>query len=83
MRVVSIEALGPRLAHDVALARDGERVLLTDGDRVVAELAPPREQEAARPSWLSPATRRGIPPRRPVAPTAQLLDELADDRAGR
>ncbi len=83
MRVVSIEALGPRLAHDVALARDGERLLLTDGDRVVAELAPPGEQDAARPSWLSPATRRGIPPRRSFAPTAHLLEELAEDRTDR
>jgi hypothetical protein len=71
-------------------------VLVTDRDRVVAELIPPREgrcapiadaflAEAVRQGWLTPPALRTdrAPPRLPVAPAAKLLAELADDRADR
>ena len=73
----------------------GETVLVTDRDRVVAELRPPRGRgpltsdamlaEAMRQGWLSAplVVREGPPPRAPVAPLAQLLQELDDDREDR
>src|SRR5437016_1613194 len=42
MRLVSLTVLGNRLSEYVRLAAGGETVLVTDRDRVVAELVPPR-----------------------------------------
>jgi hypothetical protein len=69
---------------------------VTDRDRVVAELTPPREKrapatgdawraEAVRQGWLTPATlpQGPMPPRRPVAPLREILRELDEDRADR
>jgi hypothetical protein len=71
-------------------------LLVTDRDRVVAELSPPRIgraetlmdaclAELVRGGLISPPTRpRGSPPgRRPVAPTEELLAELQADRDAR
>jgi antitoxin (DNA-binding transcriptional repressor) of toxin-antitoxin stability system len=62
MRAVGLQVLRNRLSEYVRLAARGETVLVTDRDRVVAEI---------------------VPPRRPVATLAALLDELAADRADR
>jgi antitoxin (DNA-binding transcriptional repressor) of toxin-antitoxin stability system len=96
MRAVGLKILKNRLSEYVRLAAGGETVLITDRDRVVAELVPPREgrsawladaqlAEAVRQGWITPPTMvaTGAPPRSPVAPLAQLLHELADDRADR
>lgn len=85
-----------KLAEYVRLAAGGETVLVTDRDRVVAELSPPRTgraenlmdarlAELVRGGLISPPTRpRGIPPaHRPVAPTEELLAELRADRDAR
>jgi antitoxin (DNA-binding transcriptional repressor) of toxin-antitoxin stability system len=45
MRVVGIKVLKNRLSEYVRLAERGETILVTDRDRVVAELGPP---EASR-----------------------------------
>jgi len=71
-------------------------VLVTDRERVVAELIPPREgramlvrdamlADAVRQGWLTPAvgTADGSVPRRPVAPLDRILAELDRDRADR
>ena len=78
------------------LAAGGETVLVTDRDRVVAELVPPREgrsplladallAEAARKGWLSAPTIQagGTPPRLPVARLDELVAELGRDRKAR
>ena len=95
MRAVGIKTLKNKLSEYVRLAAGGETVLVTDRDRVVAELGPPQGgraeavsdallAEAVRQGWLRPPVARGLPvPRHPVAPLAELLQELAQDRAER
>ena len=96
MRAVGIKNLKNRLSEYVRLAASGETVLVTDRDRVVAELGPPRPgraerledaalAEAVRNGWVTPPVARpdGPPPRHPLAPLGELLRELGDDRADR
>jgi antitoxin (DNA-binding transcriptional repressor) of toxin-antitoxin stability system len=96
MRAVGLKVLKNRLSEYVRLAASGERVLVTDRDRVVAELTPPQGgpetsvsnamlAEAVARGWLTPPlmTRQGPPPRRPVTSGQALLDELDRDRTER
>jgi len=94
MRAVGIKVLKNKLSEYVRLAASGETVLVTDRDRVVAELGPPRPgraealvdaqlAEAVRTGWVAPRLAEGAPPRLPVAPLADLLAELDEDRADR
>jgi antitoxin (DNA-binding transcriptional repressor) of toxin-antitoxin stability system len=96
MRSVGLKVLKNKLSEYVRLAAGGETVLVTDRDRVVAELVPPREgrspiladamlAEAVRRGWLTPPSLRADepPPRKPVAPAERLLEELARDRGER
>ena len=96
MRAVGLKVLKNKLSEYVRMAATGETVLVTDRDRVVAELGPPREgrsplladarlAEAVRRGWITPAALPPgePPPRRPVATLRQLLRELAHDRADR
>ena len=96
MRAVGLKTLKNKLSEYVRLAAGGETVLVTDRDRVVAELVPPRSGRAAlladaqladavRKGWLTPPALPGTdaPPRRPVARLEMLLSELATDRTER
>jgi antitoxin (DNA-binding transcriptional repressor) of toxin-antitoxin stability system len=96
MRAVGLKVLKNKLSEYVRLAGGGETVLVTDRDRVVAELGPPREgrsplladarlAEAVRRGWIAPPALPGadLPPRQPVTTLRQLLRELAQDRADR
>lgn len=96
MRAIGLKILKNRLSEYVRLAAGGETVLITDRDRVVAELVPPavtRSQtvadaslaEAVRQGWLTPPLfgPGSAIPRRPLLPLATLLEELARDRADR
>lgn len=96
MRSVGVKVLKNKLSEYIRLAASGETVLVTDRDRVVAEIGPPREgrgeavadaflAEGVRKGWLTaPALRtRTPPPRQPVASLATLLDELGADRGDR
>jgi antitoxin (DNA-binding transcriptional repressor) of toxin-antitoxin stability system len=96
VRAVGLKTLKNKLSEYIRLVARGETVLVTDRDRVVAEICPPREGRSpiladallaelvrnglVRPPLLPPGT---VPPRAPVAPTATLLDELAGDRSDR
>jgi len=96
VRAVGLKVLKNKLSEYIRLAASGETVLVTDRDRVVAEIRPP---EAGRAEWLSDvhlaeavrsgliqparAPRAPLPERRPVAPTGTLLDELERDRGDR
>ena len=96
MKAVGLKILKNRLAEYVRLAASGETVLVTDRDRVVAELGPPA---TGRSPWLADAllaeavrgghvtaplmVGEGPPPRMPVAPLKQLLKELDQDRQDR
>ncbi len=96
MHAVGLKVLKNKLSEYVRLAARGETVLVTDRDRVVAEIVPPREgrsprvadallAEAMRKGWISAPTMvaEGPPPRAPVAPLKELLAELARDREDR
>jgi antitoxin (DNA-binding transcriptional repressor) of toxin-antitoxin stability system len=96
MRAVGLKVLKNKLSEYVRLAASGETVLVTDRDRVVAELVPLREgrsplladamlAEAVRQGWITPpALPAGPPPpRNPVMSFRELLSELAEDRQAR
>lgn len=96
MRAIGLKVLKNKLSEYVRLAAGGEVVLITDRDRVVAEIVPPaigRGQmvddaelaEAVRQGWLTPplAGPGGEVPRQPVLALATLLDEMDADRADR
>ena len=96
MRSVGLKVLKNRLSEYVRLAAAGETVLVTDRDRVVAELGPPttgrspvledaRLAEAVRRGWIAPPSVGPLRPvpRAPVAPLAELLAELEADREDR
>ncbi|MGH7820389.1 MAG: type II toxin-antitoxin system Phd/YefM family antitoxin [Candidatus Binatia bacterium] len=96
MRSAGLKTLKNKLSEYVRLAAAGETVLITDRDRVVAELVAPREvragslpdallAEIVRKGLLTPALLPpGLPPEtRPVAPLNEVLGELERDRADR
>lgn len=96
MRAVGIKALKNRLSEYVKVAASGETILVTDRDRVVAEMGPPQAgraervadallADAVRSGWLQPAVMRAgpLPVRKPIARLHDLLCELAEDRSDR
>ena len=96
MRAVGLKVLKNKLSEYVRLAQGGETILVTDRDRVVAELVPPREgrapvvadavlAELVRKGWITPAPRplSGPPARVPVTTFQELMRELDEDRADR
>jgi antitoxin (DNA-binding transcriptional repressor) of toxin-antitoxin stability system len=96
MRAVGIKALENKLSEYIRVASNSETIMVTDRDRVVAEIGPPQpgrtEQvsdallaEIIRQGWLRPplATSPPLPSRKPVAPLAEVLRELDDDRGER
>ncbi len=96
VRAVGLKVLKNKLAEYVRLAQSGETILVTDRDRVVAEIVPPREgrgptvsdallSELLRKGWVTPPARPlgSSPPRTPLASLAQLMQELDADRADR
>ena len=97
MRAVGLKVLNSKLSEYVRLAASGETVLVTDRDRVVAEIVPPRPErspmladamlaEAVRRGCLTPPVlvTSGVPVSPvPIAPLETLLAELDDDRRDR
>ena len=95
MRTVGLKVLKNRLSEYIRLVAGGETVLVTDRDRVVAELRPPQGRgpltsdallaEAMRRGWLAAPVivGGGAPPRAPVAPLAEVLRELREEREDR
>jgi antitoxin (DNA-binding transcriptional repressor) of toxin-antitoxin stability system len=96
MRAVGLKTLKNRLSEYVRLVANGETVLVTDRDRVVAELSPPRAgrselvgdamlAEAVRRGWVTPPVLGGgaAPPRKPIAALRTLMEELRQDRDDR
>lgn len=97
MRSVGLKTLNNKLSEYVRLAAAGETVLVTDRDRVVAEIVPPRVErspiladailaDAVRKGWLTPPATPGsgpppVPP--PIMSLDQLLRELDEDRRER
>lgn len=96
MKAVGLKVLKNRLSEYVRMAANGEIILVTDRDKVVAELVPPREErstdladallaDAVRKGWVKPpALPQGSPPpRRPVAKFKLIMRELQSDREDR
>jgi prevent-host-death family protein len=96
VRCVGLKTLKNRLSEYVRVAARGETVLVTDRDRVVAELTPPRADrapyvgdallaEALRKGWIAAPlmAAEDPPPRAPVAPLSDLVRELDRDRSDR
>ena len=93
MRSVGIKTLKNKLSEYVRLAASGEVVLVTDRDRVVAEIGPPRPGRSALvdDAFLAETVRQGLlsppligasgpPQRKPVVKMQELLRELDRDR---
>ena len=97
MRSVGLKVLKNKLSEYVRLAAGGETVLVTDRDRVVAEIVPPqpgrsplladaRLAEAVREGWLAPPLLAGSsppPPRKPIMTLRALMQDLQQDREDR
>ena len=97
MKAVGIKVLKNKLSEYVRLAAAGETVLVTDRDRVVAQITAPDEArsplladamlaDAVRRGWITPpAVRDSEPPRttEPIAKLIDLLAELDEDRGER
>jgi antitoxin (DNA-binding transcriptional repressor) of toxin-antitoxin stability system len=97
VRTVGIKVLKNKLSEYVRLAAQGERILIADRDRVVAELVPPEPGRAERVSdaVLAGLVREGVvtpalAPGRPLqvehprgAKLAEVLAELDADRGDR
>jgi antitoxin (DNA-binding transcriptional repressor) of toxin-antitoxin stability system len=96
MRAVGLKVLKNKLSEYVRLAERGETVLVTDRDRVVAEIVPPEASrsplladallsEAVRKGWITPPAFAGSdpPPRKPVSSFRKLRKELEHDRSDR
>ena len=92
MRSVGLKILKNKLSEYIRLAAAGETVLVTDRDKVVAQITAP---DAARSPLLAEAFRNGLqtppvlgshvgpPLSKPVAPLRDLLAELDIDRSER
>jgi len=96
MRFVGLKVLKNKLSEYIRLAAGGETVLVTDRDRVVAEIVPPqagRSQlladallaDAVRAGWLTPPVLAGRspPPCKPIMAFRDLEKELQQDREDR
>jgi antitoxin (DNA-binding transcriptional repressor) of toxin-antitoxin stability system len=96
MRSVGLKILKNRLSEYIRLAANGETVLVTDRNRVVAEIVPPQtgrksvnEDEfiarGVRERWLTPARNpaKGPLPRKPVMKFEDLMKDLDESRADR
>jgi len=96
VRTVGLKVLKNRLSEYVRLAAGGETFLISDRDKVVAELVPPAATrsrslpdallaDAVREGLITPALQPTgpLPVADPVAPLDQIMKELAEDRGDR
>lgn len=97
MRSVGLKVLKNKLSEYVRLAAGGETVLVTDRDRVVAEIVPPQvgRNAVSEEEFLADLVRRGLarpatippgrppPPCKPIMTLAELMKELDQDREDR
>ena|SRR5437870_9215478 len=96
MKTVGLKVLKNKLSEYVRIAASGETVLVTDRDRVVAELVPPQGarsqtkketviERGIREGWITPAKnpRSGPPPSKPVMTFEELMEDLRRDREDR
>ena len=88
VRAVDIRSLKNKLSASIRLTASGETMLVSNRDRIVAELVPPRAgqaeslddadlADAVRQGWLTPRVypRGAVPPSLPVAPLERILTD--------
>jgi antitoxin (DNA-binding transcriptional repressor) of toxin-antitoxin stability system len=96
MRAVGLKILKNKLSEYIRLVAGGETVLVTDRDRVVAEIVPPRSgrsplladamlADAVREGWITPPVLAAAapPPRKPIMAFRDLMEGLEHDREDR
>ena len=97
MRSVGLKVLNSKLSEYVRLAAAGETVLVTNRDRVVAEIVPPRAERnpILADATLADMVRQGLltlpaapgagppPVPAPIMTLPQLLDMLDEVRSDR
>jgi prevent-host-death family protein len=93
MKSVGLKVLKNKLSEYVRLAAAGETVAITDRNRIVAEIVPPRREpesiieRGVREGWIRPAKRpfKPLPPRRPIPgyTLEQLMADLDRNREDR
>ncbi len=91
MKSVGLKVLKNKLSEYVRLAAAGETIVITDRNRVVAEIVPPRRapelviERGIREGWIRPAKdpKAPLPPRIPLVPFDELMRELDEDREDR
>ena len=97
MRSVGLKVLKNKLSEYIRLAASGESVLVTDRNRVIAEIVPPQPghqldlakedvlTRGIREGWIKPAARPGTGPlpRKPVMTFEELMKDLDESRADR
>ena len=97
MRSVGIKVLKNKLSEYIRLAASGEAVLVTDRNRVVAEIVPPQPgrqldltkedilTRGIREGWITPAKNpnTGPLPRKPVMSFEELMKDLDESREDR
>ncbi len=93
---MGLKVLKNKLSEFVRLAAGGETILVTDRDRVVAEIGPPHGErrtmsddewfaDQVRKGIITPPTRPpGVPPKgEPVMTFEELMKEIEQDREDR
>jgi antitoxin (DNA-binding transcriptional repressor) of toxin-antitoxin stability system len=95
MITVGLKVLKNRLSEYIRAVAAGEIVLVTDRDRVVAEIRAPGGRgplasdallaEAMRRGWVSAPVMQSTaaPPRAPIGPLSEVLADLDRDRENR
>jgi prevent-host-death family protein len=97
MRSISLKVLKNKLNEYIRLATAGEVILVTNRNRIVAEIVPPQpgrrldlEKEdvitrGIREGWITPARNPGTGPlpRKPVMTFEDLMKDLDESRADR
>jgi antitoxin (DNA-binding transcriptional repressor) of toxin-antitoxin stability system len=81
----------PQTDMPIRLAAPGKTVVITDRNPNVAEIVPPRPdankffERGVREGWLTPPTDTATepPPRHPMVPFDELMQELERDREDR
>src|SRR2546428_9882192 len=94
MKAVGLKVLKNKLSEYVRMAERGETVLVTDRDRVVAEIVPPEKTrcpvladallaEAVRQGWVTPPALASPtpPPPKPALSFPRPKRQTAHDRA--
>jgi len=93
MHMVGLKTLKNKLSEYVRLAASGETVVITDRNRVVAEIVPPRRdtnaffERGVREGWLSPPRNPSAEPRpcpgpRPHAQRRYAIVDRATEAGG-